>query len=439
MAEPFTLRPATVDDFELVHALRRDGFAVYVEASLGPWDDAVEREVFRAGFVPERTQIVEVGGDAAGVLELVADAGAMRVKTIVIDAARRGGGLGAAVMRRVLADHARVILRVLKVNERARRFYERLGFHVVGESERHWWELAHPGREPAVARALHGLQGGVHGGRLTPGEWAAIDALYDRVWPTMPARLRHAERLGARWAEHTTPFTWFEHGRALATAGVLCHPVRLAGDDVAIAGFHAVCTDPDARGRGLCRAVMRAAVDWAEPRYPLMKLSTATPEVYRSAGFAVRPTYRFAPAPTPGAPVAMRRLNLDDPDDLALVRDRLATRAVASDVFGTRDPGWLSIIDAAIARVTSSWFYELPELDAVLVADRTDDGWRVDDLIARELPARLPALGAPVTLQLTPDRLAPDARLLPEPIEELMVRGPWPDLPPFAVPALWEH
>ena len=41
----------------------------------------------------------------------------------------------------------------------------------------------------------------------------------------------------------------------------------------------------------------------------------------------------------------------------------------------------------------------------------------------------------------TPDRLDPDARPEPVPVEAgvMQVRGPWPKLPPFAVSSVWEH
>jgi GNAT superfamily N-acetyltransferase len=51
-------------------------------------------------------------------------------------------GIGAAIIETVAAAaHARgrpLVLRVLKVNGRARQFYERLGMHVTGELPRHW-------------------------------------------------------------------------------------------------------------------------------------------------------------------------------------------------------------------------------------------------------------------------------------------------------------
>jgi len=290
-------------------------------------------------------------------------------------------------------------------------------------------------------RKLDGLLGAVHGSRLASEEWAAIEALYERVWLDMPARIRHAETLGARWADCTTPFSWFEKGRALATVGVLEHPVRLDGRNVIVAGIHAVCTDPDARGRGLCRRLMQAAIDWAEPQFPLLELSTATPDVYRSVGFRVHPTYRFAVPPSSlGSPVSLRMMNLDDPADLALLRRRMRERAPVSKVFATREPGWLTIIDAALARVTSTWFYDAVELDATIIMACTAEGWIVHDFVAARLPERFPALASgrdrarpagkqarwgDVVRAFALGLLAPGAR--PDSgAEEFMVRGPWP-------------
>lgn len=290
-----------------------------------------------------------------------------------------------------------------------------------------------------MTRKLHGLCGSVHGAALSPQEWTAIEALYERVWPGMPARLRHAEVLGARWAECTTPFSWFEDGRAVATVGVLEHPIRLAGADTVVAGVHAVATDPDFRGRGLCRQLMQVAIAWAAPRLPLMELSTATPAVYTSSDFALCPTYEFEVPPANASPIELRLMDLDDPADLVLLRRRALNRAPVSEVYATREPGWMTIIDACLARVTARWFYDIPALDAVLVAQQTEDGWAVHDLITTQLPERLPPLEGRVTLWFAPDKLAANATAVPLPTAEFMRHGPWPALPPFGVPALWEH
>lgn len=65
----------------------------------------------------------------------------MRVRTLIVDETVRSREIGTSVMRCVLSEHDDVVLRVLKVNTRAKRFYQRLGFQTVGESDEHWWEL----------------------------------------------------------------------------------------------------------------------------------------------------------------------------------------------------------------------------------------------------------------------------------------------------------
>lgn len=294
------------------------------------------------------------------------------------------------------------------------------------------------------------IVGGVHGSQLDAATWRALEELYDRVWPGLPRRLRVAERLGARWADHTTPFTWFEGGRALATVGVLEHPIVLHGRDVVVAGIHSVGTDPDLRGKGLCGALLDAALTWVDERFTLAKLSTAVPAVFTSRGFRTLPTARFAvPLRAPDRPGSLRRVDLDDADQHRRMRDRLARRTPVSDVIATRDPGWLCLIDAAIERVTDRWFFEAPTLDAVLVAERGEREWIVHDVISAgpmpELGALASVLPGPfdrIVLGFTPDRIAPAATA--EPVHDIpdvlaMVRGPWPALPPVGIPPLWEH
>lgn len=294
---------------------------------------------------------------------------------------------------------------------------------------------------------MDGLLGGVPGRDLDAATWVAIEALYDRVWPGLSSRLRTAESLGARWADCTTPFVWFEGGRAVSTVGVLAHPVILAGEDAVLAGFHAVATDPGHRRRGHCGRLLAAAVAWAEERYALAELCTASPAVFRPAGFRELVVHRFLiqALEVGGGPRPLRRLDLADPEDRALVRRRLDARVPVSRRFATREPGWLTLIDAALAGVTARWFYEAREVEAVVVAERDERGWVLHDLIGPALPPleailrSLPDPAGEVRLSFAPDLVAPDARPEPFPEQGFMVRGAWPTLPPIGMPPLWEH
>src|SRR5262249_18677349 len=122
--------------------------------------------------------------------------------------------------------------------------------------------------------------------------WRALHALQGRIWPRMPARIEVARRLGVHWEAKTTPFVWVEEDRALAHVGVMAHPLRLLGEDRVVAGIHAVCVDAEARGRGLGRRCMEAALAWIDERFDLAKLTTSIPALYGRWGFSVLPTHR---------------------------------------------------------------------------------------------------------------------------------------------------
>jgi [ribosomal protein S18]-alanine N-acetyltransferase len=59
------------------------------------------------------------------------------IQTICIDARRRGQGLGTQLIefaeRRILVEYPNVFMCVSSFNRDARRLYERLGYHVIGE------------------------------------------------------------------------------------------------------------------------------------------------------------------------------------------------------------------------------------------------------------------------------------------------------------------
>jgi GNAT superfamily N-acetyltransferase len=262
--------------------------------------------------------------------------------------------------------------------------------------------------------------------------WQALHTLQDRVWPKMSARIEAARKLGVHWEAETTPFAWVEEGRALAHVGVIAHPLRLLGEDRVVAGIHAVCVDPEARGRGLGRRCMEAALAWLDDRFDLAKLSTGIPTFYGRWGFSVVPTHRFVAERAGGGGPARPAVL----DDTARICELLSARAPTSNVYATREPGWLPIINLARrrARGPSARF---PHCGSP----------RRSDVVGPELPCVEEVLGAipfrfeRVIYGFTPDRLDPGARPEPVSVEDgvMQVRGAWPKLPPFAVSSIWEH
>jgi GNAT superfamily N-acetyltransferase len=273
--------------------------------------------------------------------------------------------------------------------------------------------------------------------------WQALHSLQDRIWPQMSTRIEVARQLGVHWEAETTPFAWIEEGRALAHVGVIAHPLRLLGEDRRVAGIHAVCVDPEARGRGLGRRCMEAALAWIDERFDLAKLSTAIPAFYVRWGFSVLPTHRFIAQHDGGGGTARPAMF----DDTRRIRALFSARTPPSDIYATRDSGWLPIIDLALQDRLPGGVLMVPERDFLIVARQQRGTLLLDDVVGPELPkleevlAAVPFRFEEVIYGFTPDRLDPNTRHEPNPDEEgvLLVRGSWPKLPPFAVSTVWEH
>ncbi|WP_427892774.1 N-acetyltransferase family protein [Kribbella sp. GL6] len=130
------LRPATAADGEFLYDLHRRALGDVVEATWGPWDDAVQREFHRAWFAPETIEIVLVDGEPAGMVQAgPADASTYYISRIEIAPEVQGRGVGTTLLRQFV-EHARtagasaVELHVLQRNK-AQELYQRLGFVVV--------------------------------------------------------------------------------------------------------------------------------------------------------------------------------------------------------------------------------------------------------------------------------------------------------------------
>ncbi|HEY7084698.1 MAG TPA: GNAT family N-acetyltransferase [Hyphomicrobiaceae bacterium] len=273
--------------------------------------------------------------------------------------------------------------------------------------------------------------------------WQALHALQDRIWPQMSARIEAARKFGVHWEAQTTPFAWVEQERVLAHVGVIAHPLRLMGGDYVVAGIHAVCTDPEMRGRGLGRRCMEAALAWIDKRFDLAKLSTAIPGYYARWSFSLVPTHRFV-AHRAGGGGPARPATLADS---ARIRTLLLARTPTSEVYATRDPGWLPITNLALQGRLPGGMLVVPQRDFLIVARQQGQVLHLDDIIGPELPAleevllAIPFRFERVIYGFTPDRLDQSARPEPIPVTEavMQIRGAWPTLPPFAVSPVWEH
>lgn len=139
---PVSLRP---------EAPRDEGFLYEVYASTRAeelaqtnWDETMRRRFlqqqfnamrlgYRSMFPTGEFLIIELGGQPVG--RLVIDRGApeIRVVDLALLPTQRNRGIGTVLMRQVCAHAEKPVRLCVLKNNRARRWYERLGFKVIGE------------------------------------------------------------------------------------------------------------------------------------------------------------------------------------------------------------------------------------------------------------------------------------------------------------------
>ncbi len=278
---------------------------------------------------------------------------------------------------------------------------------------------------------------------VDPARRAALLGLLDHGFPGIAAGIERAAAEGFDWGAVTEPFVEWEGEAAVAHVGVLEHRLRLAGEDVVVAGVHAVVTREDRRRRGLARRTLSAALDWADRRSALAKLGTDLPEVYARHGFRRILLHRFE-LDHEGGEDRGRPLR---PDERGWFLELCARRVPVSERFDSLDPGWLIGLDLALGGRSLDALVVLDALGAVVEWSVRDRVLHLHALIS-DAPVPLDAvlrLAPPhdgVALHLCPDRLAPTARPVPMPEAGVwMLRGAWPlgEDAPIAISRLAQH
>jgi GNAT superfamily N-acetyltransferase len=131
------VRPARAEDDEFLFTTRRDGFRRYVELNK-PWDDDYQRAVAKADFAAAPVEIIERDGVAIGYQIVERKADHWWLDEIVLIASERDRGIGADLVRAIMAA-ARAAGLPLRLNclraNPARHLYDRLGFRVIAEED----------------------------------------------------------------------------------------------------------------------------------------------------------------------------------------------------------------------------------------------------------------------------------------------------------------
>ena len=217
-----------------------------------------------------------------------------------------------------------------------------------------------------------------------------LAALFGRVWRGLPAAAERAGVLGFRWTDVSTPFVRWAGERAIAHVGVIEVPLVLEGRRVRVGSVHAVCTDPDLRGRGHCRSLLEEALAFCDARYETLMLTTLIPDLYAKFGFRTLQEHAYARALSSSRSVravpALRGLSADVPDDVALLRRLLAERAPVSARVGSLEKGTVLVVAVLLTWGDFSRVHYHEALDVVTVHEVHDHTLLLYDVVGRTVP-----------------------------------------------------
>jgi|GEM_PF-3036771 len=119
-----------------VFNLKRSAFKPYV-AKVWGWQDREQQKFVAQELELGGVELIYFEGEPISTFSLESHTKGLNVYSFYVHPLYQSQGLGSVILNRVIPAH-NLHLKVLKVNSRAKAFYEIHRFEVVGEDEHHW-------------------------------------------------------------------------------------------------------------------------------------------------------------------------------------------------------------------------------------------------------------------------------------------------------------
>lgn len=137
--EKIEYRKATDNDISLTFSIKQRSLKLLVDQICG-WKEIFQKDYHRKSFTPNETQIIIYNDLAVGFFVLDENPNKVLIENIIIDLNYQSKGIETKVMKDIIAksENKRIELQVLKINQRAVQFYERLGFITYEQTDLHY-------------------------------------------------------------------------------------------------------------------------------------------------------------------------------------------------------------------------------------------------------------------------------------------------------------
>lgn len=164
-------------------------------------------------------------------------------------------------------------------------------------------------------------------------------ALIDECFPGIEAIAADGKVHHAHWDHDSTPFIMTENNEIIGHVGVFPFEIVLNGKAYQAGALHGVCIKKTLRRRGFFKQLMIEALAYIHDKYDFGFLFTDQPFLYEQFGFKVineRDAVLEKIEKSHHQPVlgALRKLDLNLPQDLALMQEKVKSRRAISPRFG---------------------------------------------------------------------------------------------------------
>ncbi len=126
----YNLRKATEQDLDLTYKIKKNALQQYLEMLWG-WNEKAQVDFHREHYQKKRFQVIELQNEPIGYLEIELYEDHIFLANLMILQQFQGKGIGKIIMENLIKNNPNIQLEVLKVNHKAKRFYEGLGFAVL--------------------------------------------------------------------------------------------------------------------------------------------------------------------------------------------------------------------------------------------------------------------------------------------------------------------
>lgn len=134
-------REANDDDFHLTFKIKTNSTKQLVEKIWG-WDEDIQLDYHKNQFDPNKIKIILDDKQEVGYISTFITGNIFFIENIVIDTIFQGRNIGTKVLLDTIksaVEHKKIIeLKVLKINVRAKKLYERLNFQTFEQTELHY-------------------------------------------------------------------------------------------------------------------------------------------------------------------------------------------------------------------------------------------------------------------------------------------------------------